>query len=115
MVRTRFAPRTTVIPLNREMDIRWSPHVAMNLGPPISLLPYSVILISAHACLPCEPDGGTTKLTSRIETSKSTPKERREDTHPQTTTVPNGTPRFLDHLTTEERLVFSALAHDKDA
>ena len=30
-------------------------------------------------------------------------------------TVPNGAPSFLDHLNLEERLVFSALAHDKDA
>src|SRR5450759_611461 len=73
MMRTRFAPRTTVILLNREMDIRWSPHVVMNLGPPISLLPYSVMLISAHACLPSEPNGGTTRLTCRIETIKYTP------------------------------------------
>src|SRR5450759_4159468 len=42
-------------------------------------------------------------------------KERREDTRPQTTTAPNGAPSFLDHLNLEERLVFSALAHDKDA
>src|SRR5450759_3397981 len=42
-------------------------------------------------------------------------KERREDTCPQTTTVPNGAPSFLDHLNPEECLVFSALAHDKDA
>src|SRR5450759_191390 len=42
-------------------------------------------------------------------------KERREDMRPQTTMVPNGTPSFLDHLTPEERMVFSALEHDKDA
>src|SRR5450759_5020962 len=71
MVRTLFAPRTTIIHLNREMDIYWSLHMAMNLGPPISPLPHSAMLISAQACLPCEPNGGTTKLTSRIETFKS--------------------------------------------
>src|SRR5450759_3830581 len=42
-------------------------------------------------------------------------KERRGESRPQTTTVPNGTPSFLDHLNPEDRLVFSALAHDKDA
>ena len=72
MVRTRFAPRTTVIHLNMEMDIRWSPHVVMNLGPPIFPLPYSVMLSGAQACLPCEPNEGTPKLTFRIETLKST-------------------------------------------
>ena len=38
---TRLAPRTTVIQLNKEMDLRLSPHVAMNLGAPIPSLPYS--------------------------------------------------------------------------
>jgi hypothetical protein len=61
------------------------------------------------------PNKGALPKEQRQTQGRGPRKERRDNARPQTTTVPNGTPSFLDHLTPEERLVFSALAHDKDA
>src|SRR5450759_5354993 len=61
------------------------------------------------------PINGTLPKQQHQTQGRRPRKERREDTRPQTTMVPNGTPSFLDHLTPKERLVFLALAHDKDA